>query len=65
MMKFGFKYWSEPTPRKIRRVAGALGTAGVAGCGFALLRDELWLAVVLLSLAVGGTFVAKLFAENP
>lgn len=64
-MKFGFKYWSEPTPRKIRRVAGALGTAGVAGCGFALLRDELWLAIVLLSLAVGGTFVAKLFAENP
>lgn len=64
-MKFGFKYWSEPTPRKIRRVAGALGTAGVAGCGFALLRDELWLAVLLLSLAVGGTFVAKLFAENP
>lgn len=64
-MKFGFKYWSEPTPRKIRRVAGALGTAGVAGCGFALLREEIWIAVVLLSLAVGGTFVAKLFAENP
>lgn len=64
-MKFGIKYWSEPTPRKIRRVAGALGTAGVAGCGFALLRDEIWIAVVLLSLAVGGTFVAKLFAENP
>ena len=64
-MKFGFKYWSEPTPRKIRRVAGALGTAGVAGCGFALLRDEIWIAVVLLSLAVGGTFVAKLFAVNP
>ena len=64
-MKFGFKNRSEPTPRKIRRVAGALGTAGVAGCGFALLRDEIWIAVVLLSLAVGGTFVAKLFAENP
>ena len=64
-MKFGLKYWSEPTPRKIRRVASALGTAGVAGCGFALLRDEIWIAVVLLSLAVGGTFVAKLFAENP
>jgi len=64
-MKFGFKYLSEQTPRKILSVAGALGTAGVAGCGFALLRDEIWIAVVLLSLAVGGTFVAKLFAENP
>lgn len=64
-MKFGFKHWNEPTPRKIRRVAGALGTAGVAGCGFALLRDEIWVAVVLLSLAVGGTFVAKLFTDNP
>jgi hypothetical protein len=64
-MKFGFKYWSEPTPLKIRRVAGALGTAGVAGCGFALLREELWIAIILLSFAVGGTFVAKLFTDNP
>jgi hypothetical protein len=39
--------------------------AGVAGCGFALLREQIWLAVLLLSLAVGGTFVAKLFTDNP
>ena len=64
-MKFGIKYWNEPTPRKVRRIAGAFAAAGIAGCGFALLRDEIWIAVVLLSLAVGGTFVAKLFAENP
>ena len=64
-MKFGFKYWNEPTPIKIRRVAGALGMAGIAGCGFALLREQIWLAVVLLILAVGGTFVAKLFTDNP
>ena len=64
-MKFGFKYWNEPTPIKIRRVAGALGMAGIAGCGFALLREQIWLAVWLLSLAVGGTFVAKLFTDNP
>lgn len=64
-MKFGLQYWNEPTPIKVRRVASAFGYAGIAGCGFALLRDQIWLAIVLICLAVGGTFVARLFAENP
>ena len=34
-LHFGFKYWKEPTPAKIRRVSSALATAGIAGCGFA------------------------------
>jgi hypothetical protein len=64
-LHFGFKYWNEPTPVKIRRVSGALAAAGIAGCGFAYLRDNITLAIVLLSLAVGGSFVSKLFAERP
>ena len=28
---FGFKYWNEPTPAKIRRVASAFAAAGIAG----------------------------------
>ncbi len=64
-LHFGFKYWNEPTPAKIRRVAGALAAAGIAGCGFAYLRDNLTLAFVLLGCAVGGSFIAKLFAEKP
>jgi hypothetical protein len=62
---FGFKYWNEPTPAKIRRVAGAFAAAGIAGCGFAYLRDNLTLAITLLSLAVGGSFIAKLFTDKP
>lgn len=62
---FGFKYWNEPTPAKIRRVAGALAAAGIAGCGFAYLRENMTLAITLLSLAVGGSFIAKLFTEKP
>jgi hypothetical protein len=64
-LHFGFKYWNEPTPAKIRRVAGALAAAGIAGCGFAYLRDNLTLAIILLSFAVGGSFVSKLFTEKP
>lgn len=64
-LHFGFKYWNEPTPAKIRRVAGALAAAGIAGCGFAYLHDNLTLAITLLSLAVGGSFVSKLFTEKP
>jgi hypothetical protein len=64
-LHFGFKYWNEPTPAKIRRVAGAFAAAGIAGCGFAYLRDNLTLAIVLLSLAVGGSFIAKLFTDKP
>ena len=62
---FGFKYWNEPTPAKIRRVAGAFAAAGIAGCGFAYLRDNLTPAITLLSLAVGGSFIAKLFTDKP
>lgn len=63
--KFGFQYWTEPTPRKIRRVAGALSALGVAGSGFAYLRENLPLAITLLTLATVGAFLSKLFAENP
>jgi hypothetical protein len=64
-LHFGFKYWNEPTPAKIRRVASAFAAAGIAGCGFAYLRDNLTLAITLLSLAVGGSFIAKLFTDKP
>lgn len=63
--RFGFQYWTEPTPRKIRRVAGALSALGVAGSGFAYLRENLPLAITLLTLATAGAFISKLFAENP
>ena len=62
---FGFKYSNEPTPAKLRRVAGAFAAAGIAGSGFAYLRDNLTLAITLLSLAVGGSFIAKLFTDKP
>jgi hypothetical protein len=64
-MRFGLKYWNEPTPRKIRRIAGALSALGIAGSGFAYLRENIPLAIVLLSCATLGAFVSKLFAENP
>jgi hypothetical protein len=63
--RFGLQYWTEPTPRKIRRVAGALSALGVAGSGFAYLRENIPLALTLLCLATVGAFISKLFAENP
>lgn len=62
---FGFKHWKEPTPAKVRRVASALAAAGIAGCGFAYLRDNFTLAITLLGFAVGGSFIAKLFTDKP
>lgn len=64
-MKFGFQYWNEPTPKKIRRIFGAISSAGIAGSGFAYLRDDQTLAIILLTCSVSGAFISKLFAENP
>lgn len=64
-LHFGFKYWNEPTPAKIRRVSSAVAAAGIAGCGFAYLRENLTLAFTLLCFAVGGSFIAKLFTDKP
>jgi hypothetical protein len=63
--RFGFRYWREPTPVKIRRIASAIGAGGIAGCGFAYLRDNIPLAIALLICAVAGSFVSKLFADKP
>lgn len=62
---FGLSYWNEPTPVKIRRIAGAISSAGIAGCGFAYLRDNVALAITLLVCAIAGSFISKLFAEKP
>jgi hypothetical protein len=62
---FGFRYWREPTPTKIRRVFGAISSAGIASCGFAILREHYGLAIFFLVCASGGAFVSKLFAEKP
>lgn len=64
-MKFGFKYWKEPTPKKIRRIFGAISAAGISGSGFAYLREDQTLAIILLSCSIVGAFISKLFAENP
>lgn len=63
--RFGLRYWKEPTPVKIRRIASAISAGGIAGCGFAYLRDNIPLAIVLLTCAVAGSFVSKLFADKP
>jgi hypothetical protein len=62
---FGFAYWKEPTPVIVRRVSGAFASAGIAGCGFAYLRDNIPLAIALLTCAVVGSFISKLFADKP
>jgi hypothetical protein len=64
-MKFGFQYWHEPTPKKIRRVFGAISAMGIAGSGFAYLREDQTLAIILLACSCVGAFISKLFAENP
>jgi hypothetical protein len=46
-------------------VSSALAAAGIAGCGFAYLRDNVTLAITLLGFAVGGSFIAKLFTDKP
>ncbi len=49
----------------VRRVSGAFASAGIAGCGFAYLRDNIPLAIALLTCAVVGSFISKLFADKP
>lgn len=62
---FGFRQWNEPTPAKIRRIFGAISAAGIAGSGFAYLRENTLLSIICLSCAIIGAFISKLFAEKP
>jgi hypothetical protein len=63
-MKFGFKEYMKPTPKKIRKVADSLSAAALAVSAFTFVSDYKVVAYVVLASAFVGKFLSNLFSEE-
>jgi hypothetical protein len=63
-MKFGFKEYMKPTPKKVRKVADSLSAAALAASAFTFVSDYKVVAYVVLASAFIGKFLSNLFSEE-
>ena len=63
-MKFGFKHYFKPTPKKIRKVADSLSAAALAVSAFSFVQDKEVFAYITLASAFVGKFFSNLFSEE-
>lgn len=63
-MKFGFKEYFKPTPKKIRKIADSLSMAALAVSGYTFIQDYKAVAYITLASAFVGKFFSNLFSED-
>ena len=63
-MKFGFKHYWSPTPKKIKKIADSLSAAALAVSAFSFVSDYKVVAYVVLTCAFIGKFLSNLFTDD-
>lgn len=63
-MKFGWKEYFKPTPKRVRVLGDSLAAAGTFGAGIAVLNGHPILGTSVMILAVLGKFLSNFFAEE-
>lgn len=63
-MKFGWKEYFKPTPKRIRVLGDSLAAAGTFGASIAVLNDKPIIGTCIMVLAVLGKFISNFFAEE-
>jgi len=63
-MKFGWKRYFEPTPKRIRVFGDSLAAAGTLGASVAVLNGHPIAGTVVLIAAVIGKFISNFFTEE-
>lgn len=63
-MKFGFKHYWNPTPKKVRKVADSLSAAALAVSAYTFMTDYKVVAYIVLACAFVGKFLSNLFSED-
>jgi hypothetical protein len=60
-MKFGFKQYFKPTPKRLRIFGDSLAAAGTLGASIAVLNGHPLAGTVIMVLAVIGKFISNFF----
>ena len=64
-IKFGWKHYFEPTPKRLRVLGDSLAAAGTLGASIAVLNGHPIVGTVIMVIAVVGKFISNFFTENP
>jgi hypothetical protein len=63
-MKFGWKHYFKPTPKRIRVFGDSLAAAGTLGASIAVLNGHEIVGTTVLILAVAGKFISNFFIDD-
>ena len=61
---FGWKYYFQPTPKRLRVFGDSLAAAGTLGASIAVLNGHPIVGTVVMIIAVIGKFISNFFTEN-
>lgn len=64
-MKFGFKHYFAPTPKRLRVLGDSLVAAGTLGSSLAIMNGHQTMGVVVIVFSVAGKFISNFFTDNP
>lgn len=62
-MKFGWKYYFAPTPKRMRVLGDSLAAAGTFGASIAILNGYPVAGTTIMVVAVIGKFISNFFTD--
>lgn len=63
-MKFGWKHYFEPTPKRMRVFGDSLAAAGTFGASIVILNGHPVAGTIVMVIAVIGKFISNFFTDE-
>jgi len=63
-MKFGWKRYFEPTPKRMRVFGDSLAAAGTFGASIVILNGHPIVGTIIMVIAVVGKFISNFFSDE-
>ena len=63
-MKFGWKHYFDPTPKRLRVFGDSLAAAGTFGAGVVVLNGHPLAGTIIMVVAVVGKFISNFFTDG-
>lgn len=63
-LKFGWKYYFRPTPKRLRVFGDSLAAAGTFGAGIFVMNGHPIVGTIVMVVAIIGKFISNFFAEE-
>jgi hypothetical protein len=63
-MKFSWKSYFEPTPKRMRIFGDSLAAAGTFGAGIVVLNGHPVMGTIIMGIAVIGKFISNFFSDD-